>query len=26
MLRYFEPLMGWLKEQNKGRKATLADQ
>jgi peptidyl-dipeptidase A len=25
MLRYFEPLMGWLKEQNKGRKATLAD-
>jgi len=25
MLRYFEPLMGWLKEQNKGRKATLGD-
>ncbi|MCE9594717.1 MAG: M2 family metallopeptidase [Planctomycetes bacterium] len=25
MLRYFEPLMGWLKEQNAGRKATLAD-
>ena len=25
MVRYFEPLMGWLKEQNKGRKATLAD-
>jgi peptidyl-dipeptidase A len=25
MLRYFEPLMGWLKEQNKGRKSTLAD-
>jgi peptidyl-dipeptidase A len=23
MLRYFEPLMGWLKEQNKGRKYTL---
>lgn len=25
MLRYFEPLMGWLKEQNRGRRATLAD-
>ena len=25
MLRYFEPLMGWLKEQNKGRKATLGE-
>ena len=25
MLRYYEPLMKWLKEQNKGRKATLAD-
>jgi peptidyl-dipeptidase A len=25
MLRYFEPLMGWLKEQNAGRKATLSD-
>jgi peptidyl-dipeptidase A len=23
MLRYFEPLMGWLKEQNKGRTSTL---
>ncbi len=23
MLRYFEPLMGWLKEQNKGRAYTL---
>ncbi len=25
MLRYFEPLMGWLKQQNEGRKATLPD-
>lgn len=25
MLRYFEPLMTWLKEQNKGRKYTLAE-
>lgn len=25
MLRYFEPLMAWLAEQNKGRKHTLAD-
>lgn len=25
MVRYFEPLMGWLKEQNRGRKATLAE-
>ncbi len=25
MLRYFEPLMGWLKEQNKGCKYTLSD-
>ena len=25
MLRYFEPLMAWLQEQNKGRKHTLAD-
>lgn len=25
MLRYFEPLMGWLKQQNAGRKATLSD-
>lgn len=25
MLRYFEPLMDWLREQNKGRKSTLAD-
>ena len=25
MLRYFEPLMEWLKEQNKGRKSTLPD-
>jgi peptidyl-dipeptidase A len=25
MLRYFAPLMKWLKEQNKGRKATLAE-
>ncbi len=25
MLAYFEPLMGWLKEQNKGRVATLAE-
>ncbi len=25
MLRYFEPLMAWLKEQNKGRKATLGE-
>jgi hypothetical protein len=25
MLRYLDPLMGWLEEQNKGRKATLAD-
>ncbi len=25
MLSYFEPLMGWLKEQNKDRKATLSD-
>ena len=25
MLRYFEPLLQWLKEQNKGRIATLAD-
>ncbi len=25
MLRCFEPLMGWLEEQNKGREATLAD-
>jgi peptidyl-dipeptidase A len=25
MLRYFEPLMGWLKEQNQGRKYTLSD-
>ncbi len=25
MLRYFEPLMGWLKEQNKRRKATLGE-
>ena len=25
MLNYFEPLMNWLKEQNKGRKYTLAE-
>ncbi len=25
MLRYYAPLMDWLKEQNKGRKATLAE-
>lgn len=25
MLRYFEPLMAWLKEQNKGRKYTLPE-
>ena len=25
MLNYFEPLMKWLKEQNKGRKYTLAE-
>jgi peptidyl-dipeptidase A len=25
MLRYFAPLMAWLKEQNKGRKATLPE-
>lgn len=25
MLKYFEPLMGWLKEQNKGRKYTLPE-
>jgi peptidyl-dipeptidase A len=25
MLRYFEPLMGWLREQNEGRKHTLPD-
>jgi peptidyl-dipeptidase A len=25
MLRYYAPLMTWLKEQNEGRKATLAD-
>ena len=25
MLRYFEPLMAWLKEQNKGRKYTLGE-
>jgi len=25
MLRYFEPLMEWLKEQNKGRKYTLPE-
>jgi peptidyl-dipeptidase A len=25
MLRYFEPLMQWLKEQNKGRKYTLEE-
>lgn len=25
MLRYFEPLMQWLKEQNKGRKYTLPE-
>jgi peptidyl-dipeptidase A len=25
MLRYFEPLMGWLKRQNEGRRATLAE-
>lgn len=25
MLRYFEPLMSWLKEQNKGRKYTLPE-
>jgi len=25
MLRYFAPLMTWLKKENKGRKATLAD-
>jgi peptidyl-dipeptidase A len=25
MLRYFEPLMPWLQEQNKGRKHTLSD-
>lgn len=25
MLRYFEPLMAWLKEQNKGRTHTLSD-
>jgi len=25
MLRYFAPLMTWLKEQNQGRKSTLAD-
>jgi peptidyl-dipeptidase A len=25
MMRYFEPLMSWLKEQNKGRKHTLPD-
>lgn len=26
MLRYFEPLMAWLKEQNKGRKYTLPEE
>jgi peptidyl-dipeptidase A len=25
MVRYFEPLLGWLREQNAGRKATLAE-
>jgi hypothetical protein len=25
MLRYFEPLMAYLKQQNEGRKATLPD-
>lgn len=25
MVKYFEPLMGWLKEQNKGRKYTLPE-
>jgi len=25
MLRYFEPLMAWLKEENKGRKYTLSE-
>jgi len=25
MVEYFSPLMGWLKEQNKGRKYTLAE-
>jgi len=25
MVRYFEPLMSWLKEQNKGRKYTLSE-
>ena len=25
MVRYFEPLMAWLKEQNQGRKATLSE-
>ncbi|MBM3984341.1 MAG: M2 family metallopeptidase [Planctomycetes bacterium] len=25
MLRYFEPLMGWLKEQNKGRRHALGE-
>ena len=25
MLRYFDPLMTWLKEQNKGRKYTLPE-
>ena len=25
MLRYFEPLMGWLKQENAGRKATLGE-
>jgi peptidyl-dipeptidase A len=25
MLRYFDPLMKWLQEQNRGRKATLPD-
>lgn len=26
MVRYFEPLMAWLKEQNKGRKYTLTEE
>ena len=25
MLRYYAPLLEWLKQENKGRKATLAD-
>jgi peptidyl-dipeptidase A len=25
MLRYFEPLISWLKEQNKARKYTLPE-